>query len=156
MRLSSILPWGGVSTSVEMQYHPDSAELTVRQTTRRQMTDEEHQNFKLNGPKPDIYPHLQMVVAFTISPEGQVKCVDFHASEHVEAAHYPAALRSCGAAMQRPGGATSRRPDSRLIRHPYPRYPMIERREDPEAFSAAPARLDVMRKRCALCRPATS
>lgn len=81
---------GGISTSVALQYHPESAELSVRQITRRLMNDEEHQHFVINGPKPDIYPHLQMVVALTISAEGQVECVDFHASEHVETARYPA------------------------------------------------------------------
>lgn len=60
--------------------------LTVRQTTRRLMSEEAHLEFNINGPKRDIYPHFQMAVTLTIPPDGQVKCVDFHASAHVEAA----------------------------------------------------------------------
>ncbi|WP_074012005.1 hypothetical protein [Candidatus Sodalis sp. SoCistrobi] len=82
---------GGISTAVELLYHPENACLTVRQTTRRLMSEQAHLEFNSNDPGRDIYPHLQMGVTFTIPPDGLAECVDFYASEQVNAARYPAA-----------------------------------------------------------------
>ncbi|MBT9432552.1 hypothetical protein JZM24_11235 [Candidatus Sodalis endolongispinus] len=81
---------GGISTAVELLYHPENACLKVRQTTRRQMSEQAHLEINSNDPGRDIYPHLQIEVTFTIPPDGLAECVDFYASEQVNAARYPA------------------------------------------------------------------
>ena len=55
------------------------------------MSEQAHLEFNSNDPGRDIYPHLQIKVTFTIPPDGLAECVDFYASEQVNAARYPTA-----------------------------------------------------------------
>ncbi|PAV02791.1 hypothetical protein CBG25_08835 [Arsenophonus sp. ENCA] len=82
----------GLSPATVMYHNSNSSDITVIQTVRRIPMNEKYQeaqsaSTEVNGIE-DMYPVIQMDVAFTISSDGKIDCPLFHVSNKITPQRY--------------------------------------------------------------------
>lgn len=82
----------GLSPATVMYHNSNSSDITVIQTVRRIPKNEKYQeaqsaSTEVNGIE-DMYPVIQIDVAFTISSDGKIDCPLFHVSNNITPQRY--------------------------------------------------------------------